>query len=236
MVTRRIDYTAEAVDAARRVLLEVIRILGEYKDGIVVIGGWVPELLLSGENTTHVGSIDVDLALNHHTLQEPGYRTILELLTARGYEMGSQPFIFYRRIRIGNREYSVQVDFLAGEYGGTGRKHRTQKVQDIHPRKARGVDLAFEMPEKIDIIGSLPGGGSDTETIQVSAIAPFLVMKGMALNQRLKEKDSWDITFVFKIIQGELMPWPKNFTRFLANHWFKKAFVILPRNSLLQSR
>ena len=202
MVIQRTDYTAEAVAAARSVLLEVARILGEYKDGVVVIGGWVPELLLSGAKVTHVGSIDVDLALNHHTLQEPGYRTILDLLRARGYEMGPQPFIFYRGIRIGDREYTVQVDFLAGEYGGTGRKHRTQNVQDIHPRKARGVDLAFEMPEKIEITGDLPGGGRDTETVQVSAIAPFLVMKGMALSQRLKEKDAWDIYFCLQNYPG----------------------------------
>lgn len=202
MVIRRTDYTADAVAAARSVLLEVTRILGEYRDGIVVIGGWVPELLLSGEKATHVGSIDVDLALNHYTLQEPGYRTILELLRVRGYEIGPQPFIFYRRIMIGEREYTVQVGFLAGEYGGTGRKHRTQKVQDIHPRKARGVDLAFEMSEKIEITGDLPGGGRDTETIQVSAIAPFLVMKGMALNHRLKEKDAWDIYFCIQNYPG----------------------------------
>ena len=48
MVIQRTDYTAEAVAAARSVLLEVARILGDHRDGVVVIGGWVPELLLSG--------------------------------------------------------------------------------------------------------------------------------------------------------------------------------------------
>ena len=86
MVIRRTDYTAEAVAAARSVLLEVVHILGEYRDDIVIVGGWVPELLLSGDKALHVGSIDVDLALNHHTLQEPGYKTILMLLRSRGYE------------------------------------------------------------------------------------------------------------------------------------------------------
>ena len=46
MAVKRTDYTAEAVEAARRVLLELTRLLGEYQDGIVVIGGWVPGLLL----------------------------------------------------------------------------------------------------------------------------------------------------------------------------------------------
>jgi len=46
-VTKR-DYTAEAVEAARSVMLELSHLLGEYRDGIVIVGGWVPELLLSG--------------------------------------------------------------------------------------------------------------------------------------------------------------------------------------------
>ncbi len=45
MVNRR-DYSDEIVEAARSVQLEVIRILGEYKENIVIVGGWVPELLI----------------------------------------------------------------------------------------------------------------------------------------------------------------------------------------------
>jgi hypothetical protein len=46
---------------------------------------------------------------------------------------------------------SVQVDFLSGEYGGTGKKHRHQVV------------------------------------------VPCIVMKGIALYGRMKEKNAWDI-------------------------------------------
>ena len=45
MVTRR-DYTAEGVEASRSVLIELVHLLGEYKDDIVLIGGWIPEVLL----------------------------------------------------------------------------------------------------------------------------------------------------------------------------------------------
>jgi hypothetical protein len=49
MVTKK-DYTAEAVEAARLVLIELIHLLGEYRDHIVVVGGWVPDLLLGNKN------------------------------------------------------------------------------------------------------------------------------------------------------------------------------------------
>ena len=204
MAASRIDYTAEAVEAARSVLLELNHLLGEYRDDIVVIGGWVPELLISRAEIRHVGSMDVDLALNHRTLQEAGYRTIQELLLSRGYQQGKQPFVFHRIVRVGDRVISVEVDLLAGEYEGTGDAHRTQKVQDVRARKARGADLAFEMAREVVVIGTLPSGGKDTATVRVAAIVPFLIMKGMALHDRLKEKDAWDIYFCLRYYPGGL--------------------------------
>src|SRR5271157_5083251 len=101
MVTKRTDYTAEAVEAARSVMLELTRLLGEYQEGIVIVGGWVPELLLSGAGHRHTGSLDVDLALDQHTLGEVGYKTILQLLLSHGYHQGKQPFIFFRTVQVG---------------------------------------------------------------------------------------------------------------------------------------
>jgi len=201
MVSRR-DYTEEIVEAARSVLLEVIRILGEYRDNIVLIGGWVPELLLIGAQEKHVGSIDVDLALNHREFSEAGYRTVVQHLLSHGYRQGKQPFIFHRTVFREGKFINVEVDFLAGEYGGTGTTHRTQKVQDLRPRKARGVDLAFDHTVEILIRGRLPDSGVDSTEIRVASIAAFILMKCMALKSRLKEKDAWDIYYCVRNYPG----------------------------------
>ena len=192
------DYNAQAVIAARSVLLEVSHILGEYKNGIVIVGGWVPELLFSNASERHVGSLDVDLALDQKTLQEVGYRSIISLLLARGYQQGDQPFIFYRTVKIDDQEFQVEVDFLTSEYGGTSKKHRTQVIQDMHPRKTRGCDLAFEMPVEITLNGTLPEGGLDHTPVRVVSIVPFIMMKAFALGDRLKEKDAYDIYYCLK--------------------------------------
>ncbi len=63
----------------------------------------------------------------------------------------------------------------------------------MRPRKARGCDLAFDAPVELDVEGEPPGGGLDHASIRVAAIVPFLVMKAMALADRLKEKDAYDI-------------------------------------------
>ena len=194
MITRR-DYTAEGVEAARSVLVELVHLLGEYKDDIVLIGGWVPEVLLPHYTGPHIGSMDVDIALNHQKIQEEGYKRIEALLKRRGYRQGEQPFIFFRTVKVDDREIDVEVNLLAGEYEGTSKSHRHQKIKGIRARKVRGCDLVFEMPKEIKIEGRLPNGAHDAVTVRVSSIVPFLVMKGMAMDARIKEKDAWDIYY-----------------------------------------
>jgi hypothetical protein len=199
------DYSGDLVDAARSVLLELVRLLGEYRDDIVVVGGWVPQLILPQIPKQHVGSIDVDLALNHRHLQEAGYATIQSLLLRRGYEADlRQPFIFHRTVMVHGNPIKVEVDFLAGEYEGTGPRHRTQPVHEGRARKARGCDVAFDLFVETEISGVLPEGGQDQARVRVSSIVAFLVMKGMALHDRLKEKDAWDIYFTLTNYPGGL--------------------------------
>ncbi len=197
------DYSQDQIAAAKSVLLEIVRLLGAYRDDMVVVGGWVPELILPAHPNRHVGTLDVDLALNHSNLQEAGYETIRQLLLKRGYEPHQQqPFIFFRSVLVQGKSIRVELDFLSGEYGGTGAGHRTQHIQDTRARKARGCDLAFAMNLEVRINGTLPEGGEDSADVRVASIVPFLVMKGMALSERLKEKDAWDIYFTMTNYPG----------------------------------
>ena len=225
MVAKRVDYTAAAVEAARSVLLELTRLLGEYQEEMVIVGGWVPQLLLSQAPRQHIGSLDVDVALDHRTLREAGYRTIMQLLQARGYRQGEQPFIFFRTVQLGERIFEVEVDFLAGEYAGTTRGHRTQKVQDLHPRKARGCDLAIDLATEVTLSGTLPGGGKDTATLRVASIVPFLVMKAMALAGRLMEKDAWDIYYCIRYYPGGIDKLVDEFQPHLGNSLVQEALA-----------
>jgi len=201
MVTKA-DYNRTMVESARSVMIELAHILGEYRDDIVIVGGWVPALIVPQSAERHVGSLDIDLALDHRSLQETGYETIRRKLEARGYRSDEdQPFIFYRDIVVAGKTITVQVDLLAGEYGGTGKGRRTQKAQDVRPRKARGCDLVFSVEEEIievAIDGSRPDGYRDSVRVRVAGVVPFLVMKGMALASREKEKDAYDIYYVLK--------------------------------------
>lgn len=204
MTTRR-DYNAEALRATRTVLIELMQLLGEFRDHVVVVGGSVPGLLLSDSPEPHIGTLDIDLAFDFRNIPDASYQTLLQALMSRGYRQGGQPFQFFREVPFSDRDpITVEVDLLAGEYGGTGRSHRTQVVQDARARKTRACDLVFENNNVIKIEGDLPGGGHLTVQCRVAAIAPFLVMKGMALADRLKEKDAYDIYYCVHRYPGGL--------------------------------
>lgn len=59
------------VDACRSVLIEVLTILAKDLDKLVVVGGWVPELAFPERG--HIGSLDVDLALDATRLHPMAY-------------------------------------------------------------------------------------------------------------------------------------------------------------------
>ena len=213
------QYGELEVSACKAVLLELVHLLGKLKDNIVIIGGWSPTFLLPQSSEPHIGSLDIDVALNFARIPDNTYRTILETFLKRGYMQDKQqPFRFFRTVKVEGREsIVVEIDLMAGEYGGTGKGHRTQKVQDVCARKARGCDLAFDSTVTITIEGVLPDGGRDRESFKVAGIVPFLVMKGMVMNERMKEKDAYDIYYCVEHFPGGVESLALEFNSFRKN-------------------
>jgi hypothetical protein len=229
-VVTRTDYNQIAVKAAYSVLIELVRVLGEYRENIVLIGGWVPQFLFQNKSELHTGSIDVDLALDHKRITDEGYRGIHDLLLERKYKQGKQPFIFHRAVEIEGTEVSVQVDLLSGEYEGTGKSHRHQKVQEIRARKVRGCDLAFDDPIELTIEGNFPNGAKDSAIIRVASIVPFLIMKAIVLDDRLKEKDAYDIYYCLKQYSDKLDDLVAEFRPHLKNSLIQEGLRKLTKN------
>jgi hypothetical protein len=206
MVTKS-DYTEQENRASFSVLLEFMTILGEFRENIVVVGGTVPSLLLPDAKEKHIGTLDVDIALDFKHISPDTYNTILKILEKEGYyqKPETQPFIFFRDIIDENgRKITVELNLLTGEYGGGGRSHRHQIIQDVKARKARGCDLVFDSAIKVSISGRLPDGADNEVNIKVASIGPFLVTKGMALWESSKEKHAYDIYYCCKYFPGGL--------------------------------
>ena len=67
-------YDQNLIEAAQSVLLELARLLHEYENGIVVVGGSVPNLILGETWQKHIGTIDVDIALDHNAILKLGIK------------------------------------------------------------------------------------------------------------------------------------------------------------------
>ena len=80
---QRDDYSDRQVEAARRVLVDLGQVLAAFMDCLVVVGGWTPDLLLPDAEEPHVGSIDVDLALDVAKLDDGRYAELVSCCSPR---------------------------------------------------------------------------------------------------------------------------------------------------------
>lgn len=196
-----LDYSEGQKEAAHRILVELVNLLDAYKDDIRIVGGWVPDLMFPNEG--HIGSVDVDVLINHLRLKDSGYQSMAKILLKNGYvEHPEKYFSFVKNVIVDEIIYAVDVDLLAGMYGGTQSKKRSQHVQGIKALKATGGDFAFNFkPQEILVEAKRPDGAIDVAHINVVAVVPYLVMKTAAMG-RGKAKDAYDIYFLLTHYAG----------------------------------
>lgn len=202
------QYSEDKTNACLSVIVELMTYLKKYSQLIVLVGGWVPYLLFGDAKTkerNHVGSLDVDLALNFLLIPEQDYQTIADILEKRGYKNRKDrngniiPASFERTFTDENkRKQIVQVDFLTSEYGGTGKDKRHQRIQDILVRKGRGIDLVFENCIERELEARMPNGAMNKIRLKIADLCSIIATKGFALHERASEKDAYDIYWLLK--------------------------------------
>ena len=198
------------------VYLELMTVLGAHREALVLVGGWAPYFILErfgreGADFRHVGSIDIDIAVNHRLVSPDQYASIVERLERQGYRQRLNrlgrpiPFIFEREVELGEGRgaHIIEVDFLAPEYGGAAKRHRHQRVQhDLLARKARGCDVVFDHCFDYELTGVLPNGAENTVQVKIADLVGCLTMKGIVLGERYHEKDAYDLYSVITYYRG----------------------------------
>ncbi len=89
-MVRQSDYREAEVQACFSVLLEIMTVLGEFRENVVIVGGNVPLLLIPSAKEKHPGTLDIDLALDCNHISDNTYKTIVKTLSARGYYQKEQ--------------------------------------------------------------------------------------------------------------------------------------------------
>ncbi len=198
------DFNSQLTQASRSALLELARALKPYSGALVLVGGWVPYLLIENHLRpknpfTHVGSIDIDLVVDPDRIGEDEYRTIVETIADIGWKViEGKRFSFLRTVPCADgASRDIQVDFLSPEMEGPGKKHRHRLIQpDLQARTMRGAELALTHQEVRRLSGTLPGGAETTVEFLMLDVVGCLGTKGIALGERYKHKDAYDIVSV----------------------------------------
>lgn len=211
------DYSQRQTMAARRVLVDVGQVLASFVDCLVVVGGWTPDLLLPNAEEPHVGSIDVDLALDAAKLKDGRYAELVKLLLdTKRYQPGEKDFQLVVEVDLkdGEKPVQVEVEFLAPKEVKL-KKNKPKLLADFRVLQVEACSEAFHNPVELKIPGQNVRGATNAVTLRVASLPDFLVMKAHAIGGRDKPKDTYDFCYC-------LEQFPAGMEKF-ADDWKKRA-------------
>jgi hypothetical protein len=212
------------VAACRAVLIEVLTILAKDLDKVAVVGGWVPELTFPDKG--HIGSLDVDLALDPRMLKPLAYESIRRKLLDKGYQQSADlPSRFFRSIK--DTALEVKVDLITGDFPDLAGEGTHLQIQELAVCKLRGVDLAFAFQQEVSVEGVLPDGGHNRVTARLPTISAYLCIKAITLSERMKKKDAYDIYFSIDNYPGGYKALAAEFPGKLDNNLIMEGITIL---------
>lgn len=196
------DYDGRTTKAVKSVLVEIGQVLGSFKGKFAVVGGAVPWLLLDNEDMPHVGTVDVDLALDAEALGDGEYVTLIEAMKNAGYEQRTDTHKRFQLVRTvpaadGGPAIDIVVDFLMPREADV-EKNDPPLLSEFAVIRADGAELALAFPQLVAISGEMIGGGRNKVEIVVASIPALLAMKGYALGKRQKRKDAYDVYYCIR--------------------------------------
>jgi hypothetical protein len=225
------DYDERTTKAVKSVLIEMGQILGSFKGKFAVIGGAVPWLLLENEDMAHVGTLDIDIALNAAALKnEQEYKDLIEGLMEHGYSQRTElkKFQLVRQVdpKDGGASIDVIVDFLMPRDVQLT-KNKPALIDNFAVQRADGVDLALRFYQMVAIDGSMPAGGKNRVEIAIASIPALLAMKGYAIQNRHKQKDAYDIYYCIRNYPGGADALAKDCKPLLAQSEAKQGYAYI---------
>ncbi len=207
----RSGYGAEEFEHVRAACLTVAVTLGAYLDDLVIVGGFVPALLIDtargGErdegDELHPGTNDLDVGLALALLDEERYAEISARLRAEGFRPDTNPKgnPTVQRWRLGGLK--VTVDFLMPPAADQDGKVRVQNLEpDFGALITPGLGLAFDERVEVELEGHTLKGERARRTVPVCGAGAFVVLKALAFGDRAEPKDAFDLVYVIRHTPG----------------------------------
>ena len=176
----------------------------------------MPDLLVRGADVKHIGSIDVDLALDAEKLDEGRYAELLKLLLDTGrYNRGGKAFQLVTEVPLedGEAPVQVEVEFLAPAQVKMQKNH-PKLIEDFRVLQFPACAVAFQAPVDTEIAGQMTHGAENRVRLRVASLPDFVIMMAHAIGGRDKPKDVYDLCYCLDDYPGGIAA--------LAGEWRKR--------------
>ncbi|KAF7963793.1 hypothetical protein AWV80_05775 [Cupriavidus sp. UYMU48A] len=204
--TTAAGYRADVTEACESTLLTLLCAFGSLKDTLRLVGGLVPRYLTPEtppDVPAHAGTSDVDVVLNLAVIANgDGYSALADQLAARGFERhttsnGSRSS--WQWVRKVDEHMHVLVEFLRD--AGTDRPGKPVTV-DGERVSALAVQYGGIVHdwygERKVTARLLDGGGISSEVVRFADVPAFVILKALALDDRMENKDAGDLIHVIR--------------------------------------
>jgi len=202
-------YTPQALEACEKALRTILTKVGPWGGKLVLIGGMAPKYIVGNapmDMREHVGTTDLDVVVGVtiSTEEDEAYRTLQQNLKDAGFGPAKNP-------DTGNEEtfrwardvdgVNVLLEFFCpvgdGEPGKLYRNPGKNIGSKISAIRTPGADLAGIDNFAVKLAGDTLDHGGIQEGVEarIAGLLPFLVLKAYAIEQRDKEKDSYDVVW-----------------------------------------
>ncbi|MGI8729176.1 MAG: nucleotidyl transferase AbiEii/AbiGii toxin family protein [Solirubrobacteraceae bacterium] len=199
----RAEETAQVVAAC----LTLAGALGDLYDELCIVGGLVPSMICDTrvdpsalDGGAHVGTSDLDVALETSVLDDERYKEIASRLHAKGFAPDTKDSGALVRQRWRWREQKVTVDFLIPPAPGTDPdKVRVQSLEsDFAALVVKPLGLAFHERLGRTLDGHTLDGDRIERTVYFCGPAAFIALKAFAFSKRTEPKDAYDLAYVLR--------------------------------------
>lgn len=200
-------YQAEDTEQVVSACLTLASALGDLADEFCIVGGLVPSMICEEQvdpaaldDGAHVGTNDLDVALQVTVLDDEQYKEIASRLRTKGFGPDENADGQRTRQRWRWRDGNVTVDFLIPPVEGTDPDTvRLQSLEeDFAALIVKPLGLAFHERVSRTLRGHTLEGDEIERTINFCGPAAFVALKAFAFSNRAEQKDAYDLVYVLR--------------------------------------
>lgn len=205
--TTAAGYSVEDTQQVISACLTLASALGDLIEELRIVGGLVPSIICDTpvdpsalDEGAHVGTNDLDVALEVTVLDDEHYKQISERLRNKDFKPDLKASGERVRQRWRWKNQKVTVDFLIPPAEGVDPdKIRVQSLEaDFAALIVKPLELAFHESIPRLLEGHTLDGDEIERTVHFCGPAAFVALKSYAFSKRAEQKDAYDLVYVLR--------------------------------------